>query len=483
MEKQVFNHTLKSSGSGKSTQIPKFILEHYILSRKGNQCNILVTQPRRIATIGLAQRVSHELGESVGETVGYAIRLDGKSSPSTQLLYCTTGVLLKKLENSSSQTSMFLNEYSHIIIDEVHERCIEIDFILLILKQLLSVRTNLKVILMSASANAHLLAQYFGGNPPIMNIPGRTYIVETFHLEDILSLVPYTPKGEYRRQNSKDRSSEGGGLCIDDNCISIEELKNRYPDKPKAVLHSIQKIDQTVIQYPLIKNVILFCIEYLEGKESFTPKAKQMGGRLSVSQYRCILVFLPGFQEIVNLRNILLKEEAIKKVTNNGQYCLALHSSVSTKDQRRIFEVPDLGLIKIILATNIAETSLTIPDVCLVIDSGKMKESRYDSSKGVVSLDECWISKSSALQRAGRAGRVCAGICLRMYSSKMAEKLEDEQTPEIRRTPLEQLLLRIKMLPILQSSTLLDVVKLLIDPPPLNAVRVAIRSLQSLKVI
>jgi ATP-dependent RNA helicase DHX57 len=441
-----------------------------------------VTQPRRIAAIGLAQRVSYELCESVGSTVGYAIRLEGKSSPSTQVLYCTTGVLLKKLENSQGPISKLLNEYSHIIIDEVHERSIEIDFILLILKHLISARTDLKVILMSATANVAALAQYFGGNPPIVNVPGRAYLVETLHLEDILSLIPYSPKGEYRSQRSKARARNEDGLGPDDDCVSIEELKNLYPDKSNAVLHSLQKIDQAVIQYPLIINLILYCIEYFQGTRMFKTKAKRIEENRSVSRYRCILVFLPGFQEILDLRSLLLKEEAILNVTNGGRNCLALHSSVSTSDQRRVFEEPDDDHVKIILATNIAETSLTIPDVCIVIDSGKMKEARYDSSKGIVSLEECWISKASGLQRAGRAGRVCAGICLRIYSSKKADKFENEQTPEVHRTPLEQLLLRIKVLPSLWSSSLLDVVKQLIDPPPLNSIRVAMRSLQSLKV-
>ena len=471
-----------TQGSGKSTQVPKLILEHYIVSQKGAKCNILVTQPRRIAAIGLAQRVSYENCESVGGSVGYAIRLDSKSGPSTQILYCTTGVLLKKLEQSQSSSST-LNEYSHIVIDEVHERSIDIDFILLILKYLISIRTDLKVILMSATANTFSLAEYFGGNPPIIHIPGRTYTVENLYLEDIVAVVPYSPKGEYCSQNSKYHSDGLEYLANEDNVLSVESLKSLYPGKSDSVLHSLRKIDQEHIQFPLIKKIVLFSIGFLRGTESFTPNTKpKVKVNTEPSLYRCILIFLPGFQEILKLRNILLADDTIKSATFNGKYCLALHSSVSTSDQRHIFEIPNDGLVKIILSTNIAETSLTIPDVSLVIDSGRMKETRFDSSKGIVSLDTCWISKANALQRSGRAGRICQGKCIRLFSSRRYEKFNSEQTPEIHRTPLEQLLLKIKMLNMLTSESLLEVVQRLIEPPPINSVRLSIRALQSLKV-
>jgi ATP-dependent RNA helicase DHX57 len=158
--------------SGKSTQAPQYILENMIETKRGSMCNIICTQPRRISATSLAERVSNELTERCGTTVGYSIRGESKQSASTKLSFVTTGILLRKLH-----ADPMLSDVSHIVIDEVHERGVESDFLLVILKSLLRKRRDLKVILMSATINSTLFSNYFG-SAPVLEIPGFTYPVK-----------------------------------------------------------------------------------------------------------------------------------------------------------------------------------------------------------------------------------------------------------------------------------------------------------------
>ena len=159
------------TGCGKSTQVPQFILDSI---KTGAPCNILVSQPRRISAMGLAERVAAERGESVGETVGYSVRLESRSSPKTELLYCTTGVLLRKLN-----TNPLLNGVTHVVVDEVHERSHFSDFLLIILREILKKRQDLRVVLMSATLERGLFQEYFN-NCPCIEIEGRTFPVDHF---------------------------------------------------------------------------------------------------------------------------------------------------------------------------------------------------------------------------------------------------------------------------------------------------------------
>lgn len=173
------------TGCGKSTQVPQYILDDWILNYKGDHCEIVCTQPRRISAIGVAERVADERIEKVGKSVGYQIRLESKVSSSTRLTFCTTGILLRRLECEPT-----LPNVSHIIVDEVHERSEESDFLLLVLKKLMVIRSDLKIILMSATLNAGIFCDYFG-NVPVLEIPGRTFPVQQFFLEDVLEMSNY----------------------------------------------------------------------------------------------------------------------------------------------------------------------------------------------------------------------------------------------------------------------------------------------------
>jgi hypothetical protein len=187
------------TGCGKTTQIPQFILDS-----SGGAANILITQPRRISAIGVAERVAEERGESVGETAGYQIRLRVRRSAATRLLFCTTGLVLRRLLGDRQLTGV-----SHLIVDEIHERSVDSDFLLIIVRQLLQRRPDLKVVLMSATLNAQLFAEYFAVDgcrtPPIVEIPGFVHPVEEFYLEDVLEMTCYAPdpRSEFSRKPDK----------------------------------------------------------------------------------------------------------------------------------------------------------------------------------------------------------------------------------------------------------------------------------------
>ncbi|GMP98569.1 hypothetical protein CsSME_00046401 [Camellia sinensis var. sinensis] len=179
------------TGCGKTTQLPQFILEDEISSLRGANCNIICTQPRRISAISVAARISSERGESLGESVGYQIRLESKCSAQTRLLFCTTGVLLRKLVQDPVLTGV-----SHLLVDEIHERGMNEDFLLIILRDLLPRRPDLRLILMSATINAELFSKYFG-NAPTIHIPGLTFPVAELFLEDVLEKTRYSIKSEF----------------------------------------------------------------------------------------------------------------------------------------------------------------------------------------------------------------------------------------------------------------------------------------------
>ena len=208
------------TGCGKTTQVPQFLLDDMIESEKGASCYIICTQPRRISAVSVAERVADERGEKIGQSVGYQIRLESKKSASTRLLFCTTGILLRRLQGDSK-----LEGVSHIVVDEIHERSIDSDFLLIILKELMTRRPDIKIVLMSATLNAELFSGYFttpSGPSPAIHIPGFTHPVTEHYLEDCLEMTGYVidPTGDYAKEGAADERHAGGGggarlaLCV-----------------------------------------------------------------------------------------------------------------------------------------------------------------------------------------------------------------------------------------------------------------------------
>ena len=336
------------TGCGKSTQVPAFIIEHELSS--GRSCKIYCTEPRRISAISLARRVSEEFGERKGDVgtfrslVGFAIRLESKFTPQTRLVYATTGIVMRMLEGSDD-----LGDITHLVLDEVHERTIDGDFLLLVLRKLLKRRSDLKVVLMSATVDADRFSNYLGG-APIMNVPGRTFPVDTKYLEDAVEVTNF----------SADSGSHGGAEAVEFDDDETTKVPSQIADlqgySPKT-LTTLAKLDEYRVSYGLIVRLL----ETIATSEFYFPYSK------------AILVFLPGMAEIRRLNDMLSGHRTF----TNGWYIYALHSTIATDEQERAFLVPPPGVRKIVLATNIAETGITIPDVSCVIDTGKHKEMRF----------------------------------------------------------------------------------------------------------
>lgn len=349
------------TGSGKTTQIPKICME---LGR-GVRGLIGHTQPRRLAARTVAERIAHELGQDIGDSVGYAIRFDDRVSPTTMIKLMTDGILLAEM-----QKDRYLYAYDTIIIDEAHERSLNIDFLLGYLKQLLPHRPDLKVIITSATIDPERFAKHFAdsdGNPaPIIEVSGRTYPVE----------IRYRPL----QQESGDRIVDIDPL--DGLCDAIAELMHEGPGD--------------------------------------------------------ILCFFSGEREIRDAA------EAISKKKWKGIDIVPLYGRLSNQEQHRAFSPHDGR--RIVLSTNIAETSLTVPGIRYVVDLGTARISRYSMRTKVQHLPIENISQASANQRSGRCGRVADGIAIRLYDEQDFLSRPEFTDPEILRTNLASVILQMAAL-------------------------------------
>lgn len=374
------------TGSGKSTQIPKICLE----MGRGITGVIGHTQPRRIAARSVAARVAEELKLSVGQGVGFKVRFTDATSPGTYIKLMTDGILL-----AETQSDRFLDQYDTIIVDEAHERSLNIDFLLGYIRRLLPKRPDLRLIITSATIDAARFSDFFGsehGPAPVIEVAGRTYPVETW----------YRPPDE----DEETGESDWFGAMVG----AVEEVCG-----------------------------------YGEGD---------------------VLIFLPTERDIREAHNVL------KSLTVRGPRpeVLPLYGRLSEKEQNRIFQ-PHTGR-RIVLATNVAESSLTVPGIRYVIDPGTARISRYAPQSKIQRLPIEAISKASADQRKGRCGRVGPGICVRLYSESDYTNREQYTPPEIQRTNLASVILQTKALGLGRIEDFP-----FLDPPSPAAVRSGLRTL------
>ncbi|OIW15110.1 hypothetical protein TanjilG_08597 [Lupinus angustifolius] len=373
------------TGCGKTTQLPQFILESEVELVRGAFCNIICTQPRRISAISVSERVACERGEKLGESVGYKVRLEGMKGRDTHLLFCTTGILLRRLLADRN-----LKGVTHIIVDEIHERGMNEDFLFIVLKDLLPHRPELKLVLMSATLDAELFSSYFSG-AAVIKIPGFTYPVQTHFLENILEMSGYS----LTHDNQIDDYGQE----------RIWKMNKQVPRKRKSQIASaaeliIEKYDQDAVRAADFKD---YCLQTQESLSCWNPDC--IGFNLieyilcNICEHErpgAVLIFMIGWDDINALKEKLLMHSILGDPSR--VLLLTCHGSMASSEQSLIFEETEDGVRKIVLATNIAETSITISDVVFVLDCGKAKESSYDALNNTPCLLPTWISKVSAQQ-------------------------------------------------------------------------------------
>uniref|UniRef100_UPI003AAAF468 3'-5' RNA helicase YTHDC2 isoform X2 n=1 Tax=Centroberyx gerrardi TaxID=166262 RepID=UPI003AAAF468 len=599
------------TGSGKTTQIPQFLLDD--CSRIGTPCRIFCTQPRRLAAIAVAERVAAERGESVGQTVGYQIRLESRVSPKTLLTFCTSGVFLRTLMAGDAS----LSTVTHVIVDEVHERDGLTDFLLTKMRDVLQKIPTLKLILSSAAMDVDLFLRYFG-SCPVIHIKGRLFEVKQLFLEDILRLTGYTNK-DMRKYKEEMQRKEKKQKSLTEWCKAVEDDSPQEQQRSKTSASGVSQnshlegggdgvfnessenerahldpwllkemdtcisnvfLNQDADTFIQLFNLILnenVNVDYMHSETSATPlmvaagrgflsqmeQLLNMGASINIkasngwtafdwakhfqqteavdllesyiplqelgkadeaalvqsgsaelsaedqellqfyhhsfdddrvdldlimhllhnicstSSDGGVLVFLPGYDEIVSLRDRILYDDKRFADHSERYQVFTLHSNMQTLDQKKVMKNAPPGVRKIILSTNIAETSITVNDVVFVVDAGKVKEKSFDALNHVTMLKMVWISKASALQRKGRAGRCRPGICFHLFSRLRFKNMMEFQVPQLLRMPLQELCLHTKLLaPI--TCPIAEYLSKAPEPPPIHVVRNAVQMLKTI---
>uniref|UniRef100_A0AAR2L1U9 RNA helicase n=1 Tax=Pygocentrus nattereri TaxID=42514 RepID=A0AAR2L1U9_PYGNA len=400
------------TGCGKTTQVTQFILDDYIQRGLGSLCRVVCTQPRRISAISVAERVAAERAEPVGEgrSCGYQIRLQSRL-PRKQgsVLYCTTGIILQWLRSDPCLSSI-----SHLVLDEIHERNLQSDVLLTIVKDLLRTRDDLKIILMSATLNADKFSKYFG-NCPMIHIPGYTFPVKEYLLEDVVEMFrqqqqdrrPRFRRGFMQGQSAWPEKEQKEAEYKESWPCYARTLRDRYSDSTIDALEMMDEDDKINLELiaALIRHIVM----------------NEDDG--------AILVFLPGWDNISSLNDLLMADQMFK---SDKFIIIPLHSLMPTVSQTQVFKRPPPGVRKIVIATNIAET------------------------------------------------RVSPGKCYHLYNGLRASLLDSYQLPEIQRTPLEELCLQIK---ILKLGPIASFLRKSLDPPSDRAIELAITHLMDLNAL
>ncbi|CAM71584.2 ATP-dependent RNA helicase-like protein [Leishmania infantum JPCM5] len=459
-----------TTGCGKTTQVPQYILDYEIEHGRGGSCNILVTQPRRLSAFSVAERIAQERLSTVGKDVGYAVRLD--SRPGRHITVCTTGVLLQIFS-----THPDLEHVSHLIIDEVHERDINCDVILALVKQLLTRNSRLRVVLMSATMQADVFARYFDADTPVVQVEGAVYPVAIRYLEDIASEAAtaqfYSPA--FDAVSSREQGHQ-------------VEQQEKTPTKSVSLAMPTTTASQRVNRRKLLKtdyNLVAYLVH----------RAVQVDLQNN-TEGKSILVFLPGWKELTSAMAAIKEYQGpyALSAAESRLHIILLHSTVDSAKQRECFMPAPSGTVKVVLATNIAESGITIDDVAVVIDTGLIKTTTWESrptatyhqhvttgtgassSSGSptfahVPLDKVavncgpgggsggdavapapvfstqltlgYASQANCTQRKGRAGRTQGGVCYRLFTKELWESLPAFPEADIHRVPLMQVLLKL----------------------------------------
>lgn len=450
------------TGSGKTTQIPQFLYEAGYAEKK----MIGVTEPRRVAAISMSKRVAHEMNLS-SDIVSYLIRFEGNTTESTKIKFMTDGVLLKEIE-----TDFTLNKYSVIILDEAHERSVYTDILVGLLSRIVPLRQKrgnpLKLIIMSATLRVEDFTknkQLFKIPPPVMSVETRQFPV-TIHFNKY-TVDDYVKEAYNKALKIHTKLPEGGILIFltgqqEVNNL-VRKLRKAYPYKPSAKAKGNSKTAK--VESPKVENSdkdddsedefnIRRAIR--EVKKSKKKLAAQMAiPKVNLDEYKLPSddteadLFEMGSDAEIESDSELGSDTNLEHMTalkaSQPLWVLPLYSLLPSHKQQMVFEPPPEGTRLCVVSTNVAETSLTIPNIKYVVDSGRQKTRLYDKVTGVSAFVVTFASKAAANQRAGRAGRTAAGHCYRLYSSaKYNDDFIEFAVPDIQKKPVEDLMLQMK---------------------------------------
>ncbi|KAJ2470423.1 helicase [Coemansia sp. RSA 2322] len=453
-----------ATGSGKTTQVAQFLLDAGAQARRATF--IVCTQPRRISAVSVAARVAAERGEAVGHVVGYAVRGESRRSGDTRLLFCTVGVLLRMLASDPRLVGV-----THVVCDEVHERSVDSDVALALLRRARQMRPGLRLALMSATAQGDAFARYFGqsgGLCPSVSIAGRAFPVAEVFAEDLVAqlarsgdsaLDPVFGPGWAPRALARAAQDSDAARALQ---ARAQELAASAGDVGGGAMAALAAWEQR-FSAPL-------SIDYALAAAAVRHIHATDRGLSAV------LVFMPGAAEISQTIAALSDIESL--------WLVPLHAGLAPAEQRRVFAHAPAGQRKVVVATNVAETGITVDDVAWVVDSGRVRELRHDPAVRVAKLTTAWCSRAAATQRAGRAGRTQPGTCIRLYTRRSWDAaMPAYAEPEILRTPLEQVCLQVRSLVDGEGGDPRVILDALLDPPPHAAVAHAERLLAAMGAV
>ncbi|CAD7923602.1 unnamed protein product [Amoebophrya sp. A120] len=469
------------TGCGKSTLIPQLVCDAVNLVPDDKV--VVCTQPRRVAAITLPEYVAKDRGQTLGDEVGYQIRFVNEFSEHTRLIYATTAIVLRRLHSEPD-----LDSIGCLIVDEVHERDVYTDFLLLLIRaaMLKGHMKHLKIVLMSATLKADDFARYFekvnGENAlkPV-HIPGRMFTVYDYYWEDACNWLGFCPpaKGKGKGKKGKGKGKNKGKDSRDDGT-------NEYGASEGALTDAYERIERDeTLAIPRPDRVYEYSQKTLSACALWREKEVYVDLIIDLIMYfhenepkgsGAILVFLPGWGDIAKIfLQLHAKNQKFKLIT--------LHSLMTPEQQHEAFEPAPKGYRKIVLSTNIAEASVTIDDIVYVIDSGVRKERNYNPDTSVSSLDTTMVTRANAIQRRGRAGRVQEGMVVHLFPSYKFKAFEEFPTPAMLTSSMEEVILQSK---VIFGGTNEDIGKMLTSSmaqPSSSAIKEAIYVLKNMNCL
>ena len=479
-----------ATGCGKSTQVPRLIVEA-LAARGAAHARVVVCEPRRLAATALAARVAEETGQRVGGLVGYSVRGESKRAPTTAVEYCTTGLVLRRLQEPGA-----LAHITHVIVDEVHERSADCDLLLLFLRRLANAS---KIVLMSATVDAAPLRAYFGNDAAVIDVPGRAFPVAVKYLEDAVRALPAFDVAlggaGARAAPRPDAPSATPARAVVDAATEAEAAAAAAAAATAAgaatlVAHAA-KLRRAADAFPWAAcgragddwleglgaagaraalgraGAVLRKLDL--GARVNEPLVAALAARLSAED-GAVLVFVPGVREIDSLCAALERHPKL--------HAVPLHGRLSVAEQSRAFRPAPPGRTKVVVATDVAEASITIPDCTNVIDCGLARSLVGEawSARAARRIITSRVSADAAKQRAGRAGRVRAGTCWRLWCAVEQDALDAARPPEMSTAPLCGVALRARAL-FAGAGRVAALLAACPAPPPPDRAAAAIREL------